>query len=160
MNRTDTQEKRVSRHRSAATAMRFCGMMFARLFFVIGFALILAFAVVWLWNRLMPGLFGLGLITYWQAFGLMILARLVLGTLGFGLHGYRMYDRRPWGDRFTHHHSGCGPMGRGADVNSTMKWWHNYKQFWKDEGKAAFDEYLKRTGGKRPTEPADDAGKK
>jgi hypothetical protein len=48
-------------------------------------------------------------------------------------------------------------MGHGMDVNSTMKWWHNYKQFWKDEGKDAFDEYLKRTGEKAP---ADDAGKK
>lgn len=47
-------------------------------------AVILAGLLVWLgqylWNTLCPKLFGLPEITYWQMFGLSMLARLVLGT--------------------------------------------------------------------------------
>lgn len=150
MNNTNTEKSRTYRHGMASMCMRFCGMMFARLFFAVGFALILAVVVVWLWNWLMPGLFGLGPIAYWQAFGLMILARLILGTFGLGFHGYRWHDRRPWGDRFAHYGHMCGDMGRSMDSNRTMKWWHNYKEFWRDEGKAAFEEYTKRAGKEGP----------
>ena len=38
-----------------------------------------------LWNGLMPMLFHLSEITFWQTIGLMILSRLILG--GFGGHG-------------------------------------------------------------------------
>ncbi|MBN2224477.1 MAG: hypothetical protein JW765_07375 [Deltaproteobacteria bacterium] len=143
-NDSVTEKSRTTKRNNAAMAMHFFPMMFARLFFVMAFALVLAFAVVWLWNWLMPGLFGLGPITYWQAFGLMVLARLVLGTIGPGSWGYRPYDKRTWGDRFKYHRYSCGDMHNGKDFNGTMKWWHNYKRFWRDEGKAAFDEYMKR----------------
>ena len=55
------------------------------------------FVVMGLWNWLMPALFGLKLIGYWQAVGLIILSKLLFG--GFrgsagrgghaGLHGMR-----------------------------------------------------------------------
>jgi hypothetical protein len=40
--------------------------------------------VMHLWNWLMPALFGLKLITFWQAIGLLILARILVGGLGGG----------------------------------------------------------------------------
>jgi len=49
---------------------------------------VLSFVVMNLWNWLMPTLFGRSLITYWQAFGLLVLSRILLG--GFpGRHGPR-----------------------------------------------------------------------
>lgn len=36
-------------------------------------ALITAVIVMWLWNWLMPAVFGLAVITFWQAFGLNVL---------------------------------------------------------------------------------------
>jgi hypothetical protein len=42
-----------------------------------------------LWNWLMPELFGVRSITYWQALGVWILSRILLG----GFHG-RHHDRR------------------------------------------------------------------
>lgn len=129
----------------AITALpRFMGMMLVRLCFVVVFVLVLSFVVMWLWNWLMPGLLGVAAITYWQAFGLMILARLVLGTLGAGWTKPRWHDWRNRDDRFAHYRRMCGDMGRSMDVNGTMKWWHSYKRFWQDEGKAAFDAYMKR----------------
>ncbi len=95
------------------------------------------------------GVLGAAAITYWQAFGLMILARLVLGTLGMGWKRPHWHAANTVGDRFEHYRNMCGDMGRQigsrqTGVDNTMKWWHNYKRFWHDEGKAAFDAYMKR----------------
>jgi len=43
------------------------------------------FITMWLWNSLMPVLFHLPEITFWQSVGLLVLSRLLLG--GFGGHG-------------------------------------------------------------------------
>lgn len=55
--------------------------------------------VMLLWNWLMPALFGLSPVTFWQAFGLLALCRILFG--GLGLHssaGSRM--RRRMGERW------------------------------------------------------------
>lgn len=41
---------------------------------------LLGFVVAWLWNWLMPEIFGLPTITYWQAWGLLVLAHLLIGA--------------------------------------------------------------------------------
>jgi hypothetical protein len=43
------------------------------------------YIVMRLWNWLTPALFGWHAITFWQAFGLLALCRILFG--GFGLHG-------------------------------------------------------------------------
>lgn len=53
-------------------------------------------AVMLLWNWLIPGIFGLATINFWQALGLFALARLLFGRLGFG-HGRRMMHGRMHG---------------------------------------------------------------
>jgi hypothetical protein len=54
------------------------------------------FVVMGLWNWLMPALFGLKLIGYWQAVGLIILSKILFG--GFrrtgGRGGHRLHDMR------------------------------------------------------------------
>jgi len=50
-------------------------------------------AVKLLWNWLMPALFGLGQLTYWQALGLLALCRLLFG--GTGRHGSYRSNRSP-----------------------------------------------------------------
>jgi hypothetical protein len=44
-----------------------------------------------LWNWLMPALFKLPSVTFWQGFGLLMLGRLLFG--GWGGGGYRMWGR-------------------------------------------------------------------
>jgi ABC-type phosphate transport system permease subunit len=41
--------------------------------------LILALLIMWLWNFICPQLFGLPEVSYWQAFALGLLSRLILG---------------------------------------------------------------------------------
>lgn len=40
--------------------------------------------VMLLWNWLMPAVFGLITINFWQALGLLVLARILFGRFGFG----------------------------------------------------------------------------
>lgn len=47
--------------------------------FVAALIALLGWAVMGLWNRLMPGLFGLHVLGFWQAVGLLILCRILLG---------------------------------------------------------------------------------
>jgi hypothetical protein len=48
------------------------------------------FVVMTLWNWLVPAIFGGKLITYWQALGILVLSRILVGGLG----GHRGGGRR------------------------------------------------------------------
>ena len=50
--------------------------------------------VMLLWNWLAPALFGLRLITFWQALGLLALCRILFGGFGLGGGGHRNSHRR------------------------------------------------------------------
>ena len=50
--------------------------------------------VMLLWNWLAPALFGLRLITFWQAIGLLALCRILFGGFGLGGGGHRSGSRR------------------------------------------------------------------
>jgi hypothetical protein len=58
-------------------------------FVILGIAACFGFGLVvkLLWNWLMPQIFGLPLITYWQGIGLLILSCILLGRLGGGDSG-------------------------------------------------------------------------
>ncbi|MDR2843358.1 MAG: hypothetical protein LBV57_01765 [Candidatus Symbiothrix sp.] len=57
----------------------------AALIFVIVFSAGSA-VVMWLWNALLPDIFGLCPINFWQSAGLMILSRILLGGMGWLSH--------------------------------------------------------------------------
>jgi hypothetical protein len=99
------------------------------------FALLLGVVAQWLWNWLIPDIFGLKQITYWQAFGLLFLGRLLFG--GFGHHGRshhpHRFKRRGGGD--------------GSDR------WEGYGRFWHDKGKEAVEDIVERVASdKHPGE--------
>jgi hypothetical protein len=55
------------------------GMVIGGLALAAGIAFLLGFVVQALWNWLLPDIFGLPEIGYWQAWGLLVLAHLLLG---------------------------------------------------------------------------------
>lgn len=96
------------------------------------FALVFGYFVMMLWNWLMPSLFGLVKINFWQAFGLVFLARLLFGSTGHCQH--------KWHKKWHNHY-----YGEEDDwyVKGGWKKWHYYDAWWQDEGKEAFDNYVK-----------------
>ena len=70
-----------------------------RFFMPIGLLLIVAAfsaVVMLLWNWMIPAIFGLTTISFWQALGLFILARIFFGSFGFfekaRMHGLLHHD--------------------------------------------------------------------
>lgn len=66
-------------------------------------ATLFGFVVMWLWNRLMPAVFSLRVISFWQALGLLVLSKILFS----GFHGrpgfpdnWRMRLIRRW-DQMT-----------------------------------------------------------
>lgn len=52
-------------------------------------SLLFGLFVMWLWNWLMPEIFGLGLISYWQAWGLVLLSHILFKSGHHKLHRHR-----------------------------------------------------------------------
>jgi hypothetical protein len=76
---------------------RFLRVLKAMAMVIVAFT-VFGFVVSHLWNYLMPGLFGLHMITFWQAVGLMLLGRLLFGGFrpGRGGFGWRGEMMRRW----------------------------------------------------------------
>lgn len=62
----------------------------------LGFAVVVLFGVMYLWNWLMPEIFGLPQITFWQAAGLFLLSRALFGSWGGKKHGQHNPQRKWW----------------------------------------------------------------
>jgi hypothetical protein len=65
------------------------------------FILLGGFVVQWLWNWLMPSIFGLRTLTWLEAFGLLALSRILFGGFGRGggSHGPSRHRREWWKKR-------------------------------------------------------------
>lgn len=94
--------------------------------------LLAGYVFMHLWNWLMPEIFGLITIGYWQALGLILLAKFIFG---FGNHSSKgskhRSKKRHKGERYCRTKSGYSK-------------WHHYDQFWNEEGEAAYNAYVER----------------
>jgi hypothetical protein len=60
----------------------------------IGFVFLCGLIVMLLWNWLMPDIFGLKHLTYWQAWGLLVLCNILFKRFGSGYSGRRSDRKR------------------------------------------------------------------
>jgi hypothetical protein len=125
----------------------------AGIFTAVIFGLLFGYIVQWLWNWLMPPIFGLIKITFWQAFGLIILARLIFGSFGHhaGHHPHhRMHQHhrlhRHWAAHSQEYQKDHCHNEYGHDWQLKGGWqnWSYYDGWWNSEGKAAFERYIER----------------
>jgi hypothetical protein len=108
-------------------ALKIAGVVLLGIIGIGALAVLFGFIVMWLWNWLLPGLFGFSTITFWQGVGIVILAKIIFGSFGHG-HGGRSH---------SHPHHRC-------KNHSKQKWfdkWELYDEFWKEEGEKAFNDY-------------------
>jgi positive regulator of sigma E activity len=63
--------------RGTKRVLTIIGMAIGGVIIAATIALILGFVVMWLWNWLMPAIFGLTKITFWQAWGLVLLSHIL-----------------------------------------------------------------------------------
>ena len=94
-----------------------------------GFAILFGYVVMLLWNWLMPLLFGLSLINFWQAVGIIILAKLLFGGFGGHKHKSDRHHKRP---------------SKSKSFKSGFAKWKHYDTFWKEEGEDAYKDYIRK----------------
>ncbi len=130
-------------HRPFARLVRFAigGLVVATLF-----GLLFGWLVKMLWNWLMPEIFGLSVISYWQAFGVVILSKLIFSGIGGFHHLHKSHDHRlrSRDPRFGHmfreirrgwHEDEWEPAGDSRN-------WKYYRQYWRERGRKDFEDYL------------------
>jgi hypothetical protein len=92
--------------------------------------------IMWLWNWMMPSLFGLRTIGFWEGLGLFLLAKILFGFGGSGSGSGE-------GDKKHHKH---GKRHRHCDEDEKSNWkdWEYYDDWWEADGKTAFHSYAER----------------
>jgi hypothetical protein len=86
------------------------------LIFLAGLFLLSA-VVMWLWNFILPAVSGLGLLTYWQAMGLLVLCKILFGGFRFSRH-----------QKLHHNFAGAGFKEKFMQMNEEEK--QQFKSQW------------------------------
>jgi len=96
---------------------------------ITGLAILFGFVIMWLWNWLMPEIFGLTTLKYWQAVGLFILLKILFG--GFGGGSSKKSSKN---------------SNNKCESNSKTDFskWKHYDNFWKEEGDEYYKKYVDR----------------
>ncbi len=92
------------------------------------FGLIFGYFVMLLWNSLMPDIFALKEVTYWQGVGLVIMFRLLLGSHGYHKQGQQARKYHGYKESPAH------------NCNSGNN--EYYLDWWEKEGKEIFRQYV------------------
>jgi len=71
-------------------------------------------------------------INYWQAFGIIILARLIFGSFGRHKDQNNKHPKPPFRNK------------QFCNNGQNFRIWRHYDQYWKEEGDEAFERYVER----------------
>lgn len=104
---------------------------------VVGFAILFGFIIMWLWNALLPDIFGLTEITYWQGVGIFILAKILFGGIGNSSGKHESKKK----------YKGHNKCENSNDSKNDFSKWELYDNFWKEEGDQAYQNYISRING-------------
>ncbi|MBU2491987.1 MAG: RnfABCDGE type electron transport complex subunit D [Bacteroidetes bacterium] len=115
------------------TPLKIAAWVVGGVLLAIVFAFVFGYFVMLLWNWLMPEIFGLPAVTYWQAVGIIILSRLIFGGLG-----------NNHSDKNKKHKNLKSKFNCKDDFLKDSEDWRYYHEYWKDEGESAFKNYLNK----------------
>jgi len=151
---------RVIHGRPAAKVFKVIGFILLGIIGVTALAILFGFIVMWLWNALMPAIFNLPEVSYWQAVGLVVLAHVFFGSHNTfsnrgsrrdkihrkvkGIHAYAEANGRSIS--YDNDFNGNNDEGNHmhADENGSERHYDSFREFWNDYGRDAFDKWLNR----------------
>jgi hypothetical protein len=110
------------------------GMVILGIIGITALVILFGFVLMWLWNALMPDIFGLPEITYWQAMGLCLLSKILFGGFGGGSSSKGSSSKKD---------KKCSDKDSKNDFSK----WKLYDKFWQEEGDEAYQNYIKRKNG-------------
>ena len=103
------------------------------------FGLLFGLLIQFLWNATLTEMFDLPALSFWQAVGLFILAKLFFG-FGAGSSGSSRKRKKPRAD---------GQRSADSEDVATLADDETFKKFWEEEGKASYEAF--QSG--EPTDP-------
>lgn len=148
---------------STRKPLKIAGMIVGGILLAGLMAFLFGWVIMLLWNWLMPTIFGLTTITYWQGFGIFFLAKLI-----FGFGGSHDSDSSKSKKKKSKEGTIRGEIGKEIkkefkkefdkeykkefekeiekefkkDFNASYD--DKYEDWWSNEGKAAFDKYMEK----------------
>ena len=138
----------------AAKVFKVAGFILLGLIGVTALAIIFGLIVMWLWNALMPDIFNLPQIGYWQAVGLVVLAHIFFG------HDHKSNIHRKTGRKNRKNKGNIHIEAGGASVDVEKDFdsraegttdkqgreyhYDSFREFWNGYGRDAFDKWLNR----------------
>lgn len=123
-------------HRVKSKVEKFFRGFFKVAFMIIAailFLLLFGYGFMLLWNWLMPEVFGLPSLSYWQGVGILVMAKLLFGN--FEGKGHKKHSKKPRKHFREKMSDSC--------KNDFSKW-EFYDEFWKEDGEKAFKAYVAR----------------
>ena len=124
-----------------AKAIKVVGLVLLGLIGVTALAIIFGIFVKFLWNALLPEIFGLPEIGYWQAVGMVVLAHIFFGAHNGPPHYERARKKKK------------SVPAEGAEKYSLSREMElDYAEFWREEGREAFKTWMHKENGNEPEE--------
>ena len=123
-------------------------------FLVVFLGFLFGWVIQWLWNHTLAAMFGWPMISYWQAVGVFLLAKIFFG---FGHSGGHPKHKEKKSDA----------KDDAADKEKVRRWWRHrmgmtdesapskdalFRQYWQEQGKAAYEAYV---AARKPAPPTD-----
>ena len=147
---------------TALRVLKFIGFAILGAGLVIG----IGFVVKFLWNSLVTDIFGLKEVTYWQAVGLLVLAKIIFGFGGGGSSSSEPKEQHHRGmiaseiheamqqeftEEYHQKYKDLTPEIDGTqtgDISSTREANQNqdalYEKWWNEEGEEQFEAFIKK----------------
>ena len=126
-----------------------------------GFVLLIMYLFENLWNYLLTPIFGIKSIGFEQAAAFVLFIPIVGGLFSAfrnrGHHGHRnnhsQFNRMKWRARFATGRNHWA--GDEWNIHGGWKNWRYFDEWWKNEGKNAYEEYVDKNPGKEETNSQD-----
>lgn len=114
-------------------------------------AIIFGLVIQWLWNTLMPEIFGLPEVSYWQAVGLAVLSHILFGSHNHN-HNSNGNSCKTDKPKQVNLKGEAAAFGQTLSFNNKRpeeeegfhKEWDSFRDFWNDYGREAFESWLNR----------------
>lgn len=114
-------------------------------------AIIFGLVIQWLWNSLMPEIFGLPEVSYWQAVGLAVLSHILFGSHSHNHNGNKnsCSSDKPKRAKIKGSAELAGQAitfdnERPEPEEKSHKEWDSFRGFWNDYGREAFENWLNK----------------
>lgn len=112
------------------------GKVIFGIIFAVIVAVIIGYVVMELWNWLMPSIFDLREITYWESVGMLLLSKILFS--GFGHKHESNHHKKESKNSHIKRQSASKFFGNKCED------WAMYNDYWKEEGEKGFKEFVEK----------------